>query len=63
MKNNRKIEVGQVRMVKGCPDSSNTYVVLAGDNVEVQVMWLNGKLKGYKQFWSTHHLHSDVVVM
>ncbi len=62
MKNNRKIEVGQVRDTRS--ETSNLYMITKVINsTEVEIVYINGKLSGIRQIWDSYHCRHDIVVM
>lgn len=66
MKNNRPIEVGQVRMIgtAGSPDEGNLYVIKKkfcdGSGM---VTWIDGTYKGEEEYFESHEFEDDIVVM
>ena len=67
MKNNRKIEVGQVRMYTYHEDGScwenSMYHILKIDGDYVDIKFLTGESKGEVTCWRREILEDDVVVM
>ena len=62
MKNNRNVEVGQVRDTRDL--TSSLYMITKVINsCEVEVVYINGKLSGLRQVWGSHHCRDDIVVM
>lgn len=59
VKNDRKIEVGQVRE----NPYGELYVVLEIGASVTQVLLLNGKFKGQKSCWDNKYFGEDIVVM
>ena len=69
MRNNRKIEVGQVRGAIGIDGQEDLYVVTkhvnAGEGTKamVRITWLTGVLKGEREMCLSRHCDFDVVIM
>ncbi len=67
MKNNRPIEVGQVRMLKKFGDGtgweSSMYVVSNLQDDSAKVIYITGEWKGRNGTWSLHLIEEDIVVM
>lgn len=67
MKNNRKIEVGQVRMMKKCADGSGwedaMYIILdINDNENIRLKFITGDDK-LDHYWQEDVIQEDIVVM
>ena len=62
MKNNRKIEVGQVRDTM-CITSNLYMITKVINSSEVEVVHINGKMSGIRQVWDSHHCRNDIVIM
>jgi hypothetical protein len=60
MKNNRKIEVGQMREIKSC---CQKYVILWLNDTLVKVLILNGEDYGKTFYWNLKFINEDIVVM
>ena len=67
MKNNRKIEVGQVRMYACRGDDScwenSMYLVQKIEGNYVNIQFITGNEKGVQHCWLKQYLEDDVVVM
>ncbi len=63
MKNNRKIEVGQVRMYTNMQEEVQMYVILSVGKTSVKGKMLSGEDKGRSIWWPKHFLDEDIVVM
>ncbi|CAH9013444.1 conserved hypothetical protein [Vibrio phage 424E50-1] len=63
MKNNRKIEVGQVRMYPNLAECEQMYVILSVGDKSATIKVLSGEDKDQVATWPKNFLDEDIVVM